>query len=236
MGGTAAGKWSSICAGFEGEEDGRDRHVQSYTDLSQTWQRWIVYRNPKIYRPIHARTTKPHVTAACHNHQSQGAGSPVPLRDPCSSIEVPAVSLEHGYRRATRPTTKIIWGWRWISQRQSGSQAPSNPRLIMGMQYVACCWVERGYGLQGAPTAGQIHEGYTSLPSPACPPAGRECLLVWKMGRIGGTARRPLNKNAANRQASFLVLGPLSSCAMADQQKQAELHAKHHPELLTRPR
>lgn len=75
------------------------------------------------------------------------------------------------------------------------------------------------YGLQGAPTAGQIHEGYTSLPSPA---AGRECLLVWKMA---AGARRSLDKDAANRQASFLFLGPFSSCAMADQQKQTKVQA-----------
>lgn len=54
------------------------------------------------------------------------------------------------------------------------------------------------------------------------PPAGRECLLVWKMA---AGARRSLDKDAANRQASFLFLDPFSSCAMADQQKQTELHA-----------
>lgn len=66
------------------------------------------------------------------------------------------------------------------------------------------------------PTAGQIHEGYTSLPSPA---AGRECLLVWNMAP---GARRFLDKDVASRQASFLFLGSFSSCAMADQQKQTE--------------
>lgn len=74
-------------------------------------------------------------------------------------------------------------------------------------------------GCKVRPTAGQIHEGYTSLPSPA---AGRECLLVWKMA---AGALRSLDKDAANRQASFLFLGPFSSCAMADQQKQPELQA-----------
>lgn len=85
------------------------------------------------------------------------------------------------------------------------------------------------YGLQGAPIAGagQIHEGYTSLPSPA---AGRECLLVWRMPlRV---ARRFLDKDAANRQASFLFLGPFSSCAMVDPQKQTELQAQNSPKLL----
>lgn len=48
-------------------------------------------------------------------------------------------------------------------------------------------------------------------------------------GWAGGRARRPLNKNAANRPASFLVLGPFSSCAMADQQKQTELHSSAPP-------
>lgn len=38
-------------------------------------------------------------------------------------------------------------------------------------------------------------------------------------------AQRSLDKDAANRQASFLFLGPFSSCAMADQQKQTELQA-----------
>jgi hypothetical protein len=40
------------------------------------------------------------------------------------------------------------------------------------------------------------------------PPAGRECLLVWEMA--AGT-QHSLNKNSANRPASFLSLGPFSS-------------------------
>lgn len=46
-------------------------------------------------------------------------------------------------------------------------------------------------------------------------------------------ARRSLDKDAANRQASFLFLGPFSSCELADQQKQAEIQAPpNSPKLL----
>jgi hypothetical protein len=90
----------------------------------------------------------------------------------------------------------------------------------MAWQDVACCWGwGEDKGLQGAPTAGQVHEGYTSLPSP-----GRWTRMPARMGMAAG-ARRSLDKDAANRQASFLFLGPFSSCVMADQQKQTGLHA-----------
>lgn len=51
-------------------------------------------------------------------------------------------------------------------------------------------------------------------------------------GRMAAGARRSLDKDAANRKASFLFLGPFSSCAMADQQKQTELLAQNSPRLL----
>lgn len=54
----------------------------------QTWKLWVGYRNLNISRSIHARMTKADVTAIYHNHQSQGCCSPLPLRDPCSFIEV----------------------------------------------------------------------------------------------------------------------------------------------------
>lgn len=82
---------------WERVEAGEDGVKQS---LCQTWKQWVVYENPKIYRSIHARTTKAHVTAIYHDRQSQGEGySPLPLRDQCSSIEV-----------HSRVTRAWVWG------------------------------------------------------------------------------------------------------------------------------
>lgn len=47
-------------------EAGEDRVKQS---LCQKWKGQVEYRNLKIYRSIHARTTIAHVTAIYHNRQ-----------------------------------------------------------------------------------------------------------------------------------------------------------------------
>lgn len=99
------------------------------------------------------------------------------------------------------------------------------------------CMTERGHavgcgGLWAArcATSGQIHAGYTSLPSPA---AGRECLLVWK---LDAGARRSLDKDAASRQASFLFLGLFSSCARQICKSRRDCRLKTARSFLTKPR